>query len=158
VRGVARHLDSELVGRDAELSDLVHAFDQVRDERACRLVTVSGEAGIGKTRLADEFVRRLRPDARVLIGRCLSFGEGITYWPIAEAVRAEAGIADGAETNDARGRPLRALEAQAIAAEVDDRSGERPGRLPRVIVAASGRSFANPRKYSSDPNNRGCRT
>ena len=102
VRGVARHLDSELVGRDAELSDLVRAFDLVRDERACRLVTVSGEAGIGKTRLADEFVRRLGLDARVLIGRCLSFGEGITYWPIAEAVRAEAGIADDADAEAAR--------------------------------------------------------
>ncbi len=102
VRGVARHLDSELVGRDAELSDLVRAFDQVRDERTCRLVTVSGEAGIGKTRLTDEFVRRLGLDARVLIGRCLSFGEGITYWPIAEAVRAEAGIADDADVEDAR--------------------------------------------------------
>jgi DNA-binding SARP family transcriptional activator len=108
VRGVARHLDSELVGRDAELSDLVRAFDQVRDERACRLVTVSGEAGIGKTRLADEFVRRLGLDARVLIGRCLSFGEGITYWPIAEAVRAEAGIADDADVEAAR-RALLAL-------------------------------------------------
>jgi DNA-binding SARP family transcriptional activator/tetratricopeptide (TPR) repeat protein len=102
VRGVARHLDSELVGRDAELSDLVRAFDQVRDEHACRLVTVAGEAGIGKTRLVDELVRTLGVRARVLIGRCLSFGEGITYWPIAEAVRAEAGIADGADVQDAR--------------------------------------------------------
>ncbi len=102
VRGVARHLDSELVGRDVELADLNRAFDQVHDERACRLVTVAGEAGIGKTRLTDEFVRRLDNDARVLIGRCLSFGEGITYWPIAEAVRAEAKIADDATPDEAR--------------------------------------------------------
>jgi DNA-binding SARP family transcriptional activator/tetratricopeptide (TPR) repeat protein len=102
VRGVARHLDSELVGRDVELADLNRAFDQVRDERACRLVTLAGEAGIGKTRLTDEFVRRLGNDTRVLIGRCLSFGEGITYWPIAEAVRAEARIPDDATPDDAR--------------------------------------------------------
>jgi len=102
MRGVARHLDSELVGRDAELADLVRAFDLVRVERACRLVTVAGEAGIGKTRLADEFVRTLGTDGRVLIGRCLSFGEGITYWPIAEAVRAEARIADDAGAEAAR--------------------------------------------------------
>jgi DNA-binding SARP family transcriptional activator/tetratricopeptide (TPR) repeat protein len=102
VRGVARHLDSELVGRDLELADLNRAFNQVRDERACRLVTVAGEAGIGKTRLTDEFVRTLGNDARVLIGRCLSFGEGITYWPIAEAVRAEARVADDATPDDAR--------------------------------------------------------
>src|SRR6185295_19099679 len=79
VRGVARHLDSELVGRDAELADLHRAFDRARDERACRLVTVSGEAGIGKTRLTDEFVRTLDANGHVLICRCLSFGEGITY-------------------------------------------------------------------------------
>ncbi|MFL5757110.1 MAG: BTAD domain-containing putative transcriptional regulator [Chloroflexota bacterium] len=110
VRGVARHLDSVLVGRDAELADLNRAFDQARDERACRLVTVAGEAGIGKTRLADEFVRTLGLDGRVLIGRCLSFGEGITYWPIAEAIRAEAGIADGADADVAR-TAVRALVA-----------------------------------------------
>jgi predicted ATPase/DNA-binding SARP family transcriptional activator len=110
VRGVARHLDSELVGRDAELADLHRAFDRARDERACRLVTVSGEAGIGKTRLADEFVRTLGAHGHVLIGRCLSFGEGITYWPIAEAIRAEASIADDADATAAR-EALRALVA-----------------------------------------------
>jgi DNA-binding SARP family transcriptional activator len=108
IRGVARHLDSVLVGRDAELADLVRTFEQARDDRACRLVTVVGEAGIGKTRLADEFVRTLGEDGRVLIGRCLSFGEGITYWPIAEAVRAEARIVDDADADAAR-EALRAL-------------------------------------------------
>jgi DNA-binding SARP family transcriptional activator/predicted Zn-dependent protease len=112
VRGVARHLDSELVGRDTELADLHRAFDQARDERACRLVTVSGDAGIGKTRLADEFVRTVGANGHVLIGRCLSFGEGITYWPIAEAVRAEARIPDDAEATAARDA-LRALVAGA---------------------------------------------
>jgi DNA-binding SARP family transcriptional activator len=112
IRGVARHLDSVLVGRDAELADLVRTFEQARDDRACLLVTVVGEAGIGKTRLADEFVRTLGEDGRVLIGRCLSFGEGITYWPIAEAVRAEARIVDDADADAAR-EALRALVAGA---------------------------------------------
>src|SRR3954451_5142560 len=97
--GVARRMDSPIVGRDDELAELVRAYAQVRDEQVCRLVTVSGDAGIGKTRLADEFVRRIAADARVLIGRCLSYGEGITYWPIAEEIRTEAGIHD--EEDDA---------------------------------------------------------
>src|SRR4051794_19903707 len=100
--GVARRMDSPIVGRDEELAELARAYAQVRDEHACRLVTVSGEAGIGKTRLADEFVRRTAVDARVLIGRCLSYGEGITYWPIAEAIRAEAGIHDEDDADDVR--------------------------------------------------------
>src|SRR3954470_1636313 len=100
--GVARRMDSPIVGRDEELAELARAYAQVRDEHACRLVTVSGEAGIGKTRLADEFVRRTAVDARVLIGRCLSYGEGITYWPIAEAIRAAAGIHDEDDADDVR--------------------------------------------------------
>src|SRR3954467_15971497 len=100
--GVARRMDSPIVGRDDELAELVRAYAQVRDEQVCRLVTVSGDAGIGNTRLADEFVRRTAVDARVLIGRCLSYGEGITYWPIAEAIRAEAGIHDEDDADDVR--------------------------------------------------------
>ncbi|MFL5790903.1 MAG: BTAD domain-containing putative transcriptional regulator [Actinomycetota bacterium] len=101
-RGVARRMDSPIVGRDDELTELARAYGQVRDGQGCRLVTVSGDAGIGKTRLADEFVRRIAADARVLIGRCLSYGEGITYWPIAEAIRAEAGIHDDDDPDDVR--------------------------------------------------------
>ncbi len=108
VRGVARRLDSELVGRDAELAQLRRAFEQVREDRACHLITVSGEAGIGKTRLTDEFIRMLGGDTRVLIGRCLSFGEGITYWPVAEAIRAASAVADDADVDEAR-EALRSL-------------------------------------------------
>jgi DNA-binding SARP family transcriptional activator len=113
VRGVARHLDSDLVGRNDELADLIRAFDQVRDGRTCRLVTVVGEAGIGKTRLTDEFIRRIDRDPRVLIGHCLSFGEGITYWPIADAVRSAAHIADDEDADAAR-TALRALVGGAV--------------------------------------------
>jgi len=61
--------------------------------RTCHLLTVLGQAGVGKTRLVGEALRGL-PSATVLRGRCLSYGEGITYWPVAEIVRQAAGISD----------------------------------------------------------------
>jgi DNA-binding SARP family transcriptional activator len=93
-RGVARRIDSPMVGRESELAELAQAFERVASERACRLVTVSGEAGIGKTRLVDEFARRVAGSSLVLVGRCLSYGDAITYWPIAEVVRDAAEIYD----------------------------------------------------------------
>ncbi len=87
VHGVSRRIDSPMVGREAELGELSQAFERVASERACRLVTVAGEAGIGKSRLVDEFARRVADSSRVLVGRCLSYGDAITYWPIAEVVR-----------------------------------------------------------------------
>ena len=53
---------------------------------------VLGEAGVGKTRLLDELVRAASDEALVLRGRCLSYGEGITFWPIVEALRLGAGV------------------------------------------------------------------
>ena len=50
--------------------------------RTCRAATVLGDAGVGKTRLLEELQRRVAPDARVLRGRCLSYGRGITFWPV----------------------------------------------------------------------------
>jgi class 3 adenylate cyclase/tetratricopeptide (TPR) repeat protein len=79
------------VGRDAQLRLLDEAFRRVTDERACQLVTVLGTAGMGKTRLAEEFVARLS-EATVLMGRCLSYGQGATYWPVREAVLRAAGL------------------------------------------------------------------
>jgi DNA-binding SARP family transcriptional activator len=87
VPGYARRLDSPLVGREAELERLRSAYESARTDRHCRVVTVVGEAGIGKTRLAREFVASVRDDALVLVGRCSSYGEGATYLPVAEIVR-----------------------------------------------------------------------
>jgi tetratricopeptide (TPR) repeat protein len=73
------------------------AFRQAVDERACHIFTILGAAGVGKSRLVDEFVAGLGDRAAVATGRCLAYGSGITYWPVAEALRsgiAEAGVAD----------------------------------------------------------------
>ena len=85
--GVARRLDSALVGREAELRRLRQAFDDVVLEERTGLVTVLGGAGIGKSRLAGELEDSLAENARVLTGRCLPYGDGITYWPLFEIVR-----------------------------------------------------------------------
>jgi len=81
-----------LVGRAGELRLLQEAFEQARDERSCRLLTVVGSAGSGKSRLASEFTRGLAGDAVVVVGRCLPYGEGITFWPVAEVVKQLASI------------------------------------------------------------------
>jgi tetratricopeptide (TPR) repeat protein len=80
-------LDFEFVGRTAELKALRGAFEQAVAARGCRLVTVVGEPGIGKTRLLAEFTSTLAGEARVLRGRCLPYGQGITYWPLVGIVR-----------------------------------------------------------------------
>jgi DNA-binding SARP family transcriptional activator len=86
----ARRLDAPLVGRAEELARLHAAYVDARDSGHCRVVTVVGEAGIGKTRLMRELLLPLRDEARILVGRCVSYGEGATYLPIAEAVRQAA--------------------------------------------------------------------
>ena len=93
-----------LVGREAELALLRAEFEAVSAERRCRLVTVVGEPGVGKSRLASELITSLAPHARVVRGACLSYGEGITYWPIAQIVRALAGIRDDDTAEQARER------------------------------------------------------
>ena len=84
-QGLGSGCTTPLVGREDELARLRAALAGVRSERRSRVVTVLGEAGIGKTRLAAELVSSA--DATVLVGRCISYGEGATYLPLAEAIR-----------------------------------------------------------------------
>jgi predicted ATPase len=72
---------------------LAVALQEAKTRRVARLVTVVGDAGVGKSRLIKEFATRAGEAARVLRGRCLPYGDGITFWPFAEVVREAATIA-----------------------------------------------------------------
>ncbi|HEU4864673.1 MAG TPA: adenylate/guanylate cyclase domain-containing protein [Actinomycetota bacterium] len=87
-----RALTSTMVGRDRELEDLTRAFARAAEDRSCLLFTILGAAGEGKTRLVEEFLSSVDGSASVVRGRCLPYGEGITYWPVAEAVRTALGV------------------------------------------------------------------
>jgi class 3 adenylate cyclase len=76
---------SRFVGRERELQQLVAAWDRALAGPRCELVTVVGDPGVGKSRLVAETLGQI--DARVVRGRCLSYGEGITYWPVIEVVK-----------------------------------------------------------------------
>jgi predicted ATPase len=80
VRPRARVGGAPLVGRGSQLRMLGEAFANLVAERSCGLFTILGMAGVGKSRLAAEFVRGI--DATVVTGTCLSYGQGITYWPV----------------------------------------------------------------------------
>jgi class 3 adenylate cyclase/tetratricopeptide (TPR) repeat protein len=77
--------DSPLVGRDKELRVLADAWERARAGPGCELVTVVGAAGVGKSRLVAEFLAAA--DATVVRGRCLSYGEALTYWPVVEVLK-----------------------------------------------------------------------
>ncbi|MGA7989776.1 MAG: adenylate/guanylate cyclase domain-containing protein [Candidatus Dormiibacterota bacterium] len=83
--GPPRRAETPMVGRATPLRMLRDAFANVIDGRSCSLFTVLGAAGVGKSRLTAEFLRTV--DATVLRGRCLSYGEGITYWPVITIVK-----------------------------------------------------------------------
>jgi class 3 adenylate cyclase len=80
--GRERRMGSPMVGRDRQLALLLRAFDNATSDRACHLFTILGSAGVGKSRLAEEFLGSLPAQTRVLRGRCLPYGEGISFWPL----------------------------------------------------------------------------
>jgi class 3 adenylate cyclase len=82
--GVARHLESPLVGRARERERLRADFDDVTSTSSCRLFTLIGPAGVGKSRLVADYLQGIDGRATVARGRALSYGEGITYWPLVE--------------------------------------------------------------------------
>jgi class 3 adenylate cyclase len=81
---IVRNLTATLVGRERERQRLWRAFEDAVADRTCQLFTLLGPAGIGKSRLVADFLDRIGGSADVLRGRCLSYGEGITYWPLVE--------------------------------------------------------------------------
>jgi class 3 adenylate cyclase len=130
-RAAAGH-EAPLVGRDYEIGMLESLFDRVVSERRPHLVTLIGEAGVGKSRLLREFERRTgsrdQPPA-IRTGRSLPYGSGIVYWALSEVVRAECGITE----NDS---------AEAAWLKLRDRVEENePGEAAERRAAVIGRSL-----------------
>jgi class 3 adenylate cyclase len=114
-RGVG--LEAPLVGRDAELSVIVEEGEASAARAVARLVSVVGDAGSGKSRLLWEFFKYLDgiEDRRWWHqGRCLSYGEGVAYWALAEMVRARAGILEEEEQTSAREKLRVAVESHVL--------------------------------------------
>jgi class 3 adenylate cyclase/tetratricopeptide (TPR) repeat protein len=120
---VARHLDSPLVGRERELTMLRHAFDRAAADGTCQLVTILGPAGVGKSRLTTELVTEIEDDATVLVGRCLPYGEGITFWPVVEIVKRAAGLGPALSAAESRQRLERIVAGDPEADVIVDRLG-----------------------------------
>ena len=125
--GYARRLDAPMVGRAEELAQLHRAFDRAERERSCTLFTLLGPAGIGKSRLAGELVTSLGDRAQVLHGRCLSYGDGITFFPLVEMAH-QIGGESGEEFLDTFTRPGSTPEETiwAVRRRLEDLAEERP--------------------------------
>jgi class 3 adenylate cyclase/tetratricopeptide (TPR) repeat protein len=102
VTGPARHSDEPFVGRERELARMGEVFNRAVEEKSCHLVTVLGPAGVGKSRITTEFVEWIADKATVATGSCLPYGDGITFWPLAEAVKDTAGVTDADAPDVAR--------------------------------------------------------
>ncbi len=107
--GRERHLDAPIVGRERQLRALRDALETATTDRTCVLFTVLGSPGVGKTRLVEAFLAD-SGGAAVHRGRCLSYGEGITFWPIDEIVRSIAGAPELQAVPDVRAAIRAVLE------------------------------------------------
>ena len=120
-----------LVGREHEQRQLLDSFARARDDATGYVVTVVGNAGIGKSRLVAETLAHLaqRTDVRILRGRCLPYGIGITYWPLMDIVREDAGI----QSSDDRTAALAKLGARLAALLPGDRLPPVQGRIALLL-------------------------
>ncbi len=130
-------VSAPLIGREAELELLTNTFERATRSRRAHLVTIYGEPGVGKSRLVREFVTALE-GATVLGGRCLPYGEGITYWPLAEMVKSAAGISDTDPVAEAMEKLRASCEDDAVA----DLLGLASGVLEAVEADRSAQEIA----------------
>jgi class 3 adenylate cyclase/tetratricopeptide (TPR) repeat protein len=128
--GFARRLDAPMVGRERELALLRDAFDRAISDDACQLFTVLGIGGVGKSRLLAAFLDGLPEGVMALRGRCLPYGDGITFWPLIEAVGQAAGLTGMEEADEAL--------AKISALISDDEHADRIARQLAQILGLAG--------------------
>jgi predicted ATPase/class 3 adenylate cyclase len=133
-------LEAPFVGRDRELRQIKDLFHVCAEERRAQLVSVTGIAGIGKSRLAWEFYKYFDGIAQTIYwhrGRCLAYGEGVTYWALADMVRWRCGIAEDDQQEEALQKLNAALDEHLL--DPEERRFVEP-RLAQLLALAEGAS------------------
>jgi class 3 adenylate cyclase/tetratricopeptide (TPR) repeat protein len=137
--------ETPLVGRDVEFGRLRAAMDEAKQDRGPRLMTVIGDAGVGKTRLIRDFLTSIHGEATILRGRCLPYGDGITFWPLGEIARAAADIEQDDSPADALAKLGERIGSQGDGPAITERLGSAIGlsstRFPVADLLWAGRRF-----------------
>jgi predicted ATPase/class 3 adenylate cyclase len=130
-RRSAERPGAPLVGRSEESALLLSLAQRVRREERPHLVTVIGQAGVGKSRLLREFAARaaeLEPAPKILTGECPPYGSGISYWALGEVIRTEFGL-EGGEPTETAWAKLREGMAERLGGEAAGEGAERNAAL-----------------------------
>jgi len=139
--GHVRRPDTAIVGREEELTAIDQALHEVSETQSARLITMIGDAGIGKSRLAREVIARAGASACVVRGRCLAYGDGITYWPLREMVSEAAGILFEDPPEEAHAKLAGLLTDADVAARVAAAIGLSNAAFPTHEIAWAARKF-----------------
>lgn len=139
--GHVRRHHTAIVGREEELTAIDQALHKVSETLSAGLITLIGDAGIGKSRLAREVIARAGASARVVRGRCLAYGDGITYWPLREMVSEAAGILFEDPPEEARAKLGEVLPDADVAARVAAAIGLSDAAFPTHEIAWAARKF-----------------
>jgi class 3 adenylate cyclase/tetratricopeptide (TPR) repeat protein len=137
VASTAGRFELPLLGREAEATVIRDAFRRSVADQNWQRVRVRGDAGIGKSRLVHELVDEIGDRAQLLRGTCLPYGEGITFWPIAEIIRSAAGLDTGSDADGAR-RAIDAISPEPdVAVRLHSLLGldQRPVPVPELVWA-----------------------
>lgn len=137
--GHVRRHDTPIVGRVDELGQLRAAWEDVLATGRARLFTLLGDAGVGKTRLARELADQA--PAPLLAGRCLPYGDGITFWPLREMLVAAAGIDADDSPEAARARVLACVEDEGVAERLASAAGLASRAFPLADINWAARRF-----------------
>jgi class 3 adenylate cyclase len=119
---VRQHGAAPLIGRDHELEILVRALERTKEERSPQLVTIVGAPGIGKSRLVYELFQAIERGSTLTYwrqGRSLPYGEGVSFWALAEMIKAQAGIREDDASKQAGERIARAVRDFVPESEAD---------------------------------------
>lgn len=141
IEGSARRIDTPIVGRDDELAALDAVYREACESRTTRLATVIGDAGVGKSRLVHEVVERFAAGAQVLRGRCLPYGDGITFWPLIGMVTQAADIRADDTPDDACIKLIAAVGHADVAERLASATGFATASFPLHEIYWAARKF-----------------